>query len=153
MQEELLRLVHDAGSLHSRLVLIVGGSAEQRSALLSSASASLAAPVVSLGVAFARRVAALPPRQRSLQATSCLRETVDSALAPSAPALLDRTEVLFDAGLKLDALDALRRLSHARTVVAVWPGELRNGRLIYAPANHPEHCDHPVSGCLVHQLH
>lgn len=153
MLDDLLRLVHDAGSLHSRLVLIVGGSAEQRSALLSTASASLGVPVVSLGIDFARRAAALPTRQRSLQATSCLRETVDAALAPSAPALLDRIEILFDASLKLDALDALKRLSHARTVLAAWPGELRNGRLTYAPANHPEHCDHPVSGCLVHQLH
>jgi hypothetical protein len=153
MLNDLLELVHDAGSLHSRLVLIVGGSASQRTALLSTASASLGVPVVPLGIDFARRAAALSTRQRSLQATSCLRATVDAAFAPTAPALLDRVEVLFDASLKLDALDALKRLSHARTVLAAWPGELRNGRLTYAPANHPEHCDHPVSGCLVHQLH
>jgi hypothetical protein len=68
-------------------------------------------------------------------------------------ALLDRIEVLFDHTLRLDPLDALRRIAHDRTVVVNWPGETRGGRLTYAPAQHPEHRDYPVPGLITFQLH
>lgn len=138
--------------MHGRLVLLVGGDAEQRSAVLANASAHHGAAVLPLGIELARRASAVARRQRPLQATSLLRDAVDATFTGSLVALLDRTEVLFDRTLKLDALDALKRLAHARTVVASWPGELRNGRLLYAPASHPEHCDHAATGFLVHHI-
>jgi hypothetical protein len=150
--DELLRLVTDAGSLQSRLVLVLGGDDHQRRDLLARAAVHLGAQVLPLGVDYARRMAAVPRKQRPLQAASLLRDAVDAGFAPSAAAILDRTEVLFDRSLQLDALNALKRLAHSRTVVASWPGELRDRRLTYAPANHPEHCDHPVAGFLDYQL-
>ena len=152
MLDELLRLVTDAGSLQSRLVLVQGADARRRSEVLSRAAVHFGAVALPLGVDYARRMATVARRQRPLHAATLLRDAVDAGFAPSAPAILDRTEVLFDRSLQLDALDALKRLAHSRTVVASWPGELRDRRLIYAPANHPEHCDHPVAGFLVCQL-
>lgn len=152
MLDELLKLIKDAGSLHGRLVLVVGQDARSRSQALVSASAQLDVTVLPLGIQLAHRAAALARRQRPLQASSLLRDVVDAAFPGSPVAVLDRTEVLFDRSLKLDALDALKRLAHARTVVAAWPGELRNARLLYAPAGHPEHCDHAATGFLVHHL-
>ena len=152
MLNELLQLVTDAGSLQSRLVLVLGGSLPQRRDLLARAAVHFGAPVLPLGVEYARRMAAVTRKQRPLQAASLLRDAVDAKFSPSAPAILDRIEVLFDRSLQLDALDALKQLAHSRTVVVSWPGDLRDRRLTYAPANHPEHCDHPVAGFLVYQL-
>lgn len=152
MLDELLKLIKDAGSLHGRLVLVVGQDARARSEVLAGAAAQLRATVLPLGIQFAHRAASLARRQRPLQAGGLLRDVVDTAFPGAPVAVLDRTEVLFDRSLKLDALDALKRLAHSRTVVAAWPGELRNGRLLYAPASHPEHCDHAVGGYLVHEI-
>jgi hypothetical protein len=149
---ELLKLIKDAGSLHGRLVLVVGQDACVRSRVLADVSAQLNTTVLPLGIQLARRAAMLSRRQRPLQAGSLLRDVVDASFQTAPVAVLDRTEVLFDRSLRLDALDALKKLAHARTVVAAWPGELRNGRLLYAQASHPEHCDHAVAGCLVHQI-
>ncbi|MFN5156319.1 MAG: BREX-3 system P-loop-containing protein BrxF [Betaproteobacteria bacterium] len=152
MLDDLLRLVSDAGSLQSRLVLVLGGSYSSRSDLLAGAAVHLDGQVLPLGIHFARLIATVPRRQRPLQAGPLLRDVVDASFKSGPVAVLDRIEVLFDRSLRLDALDALKRLAHSRTVVAAWPGELRNGRLLYAPASHPEHCDHAVGGYLVHEI-
>lgn len=152
MTEELLRLVKDAYSLQSRLVFVVGGNAQQRRVLLADVASRFDTQPAFLGIDYARRMAAMARRQRPIQASAILLETVDLRFSTSAPAVLDRIEVLFDSSLSLDVFSALRRLSHSRTVVASWPGELRDRRLTYAPRNHPEHCDHPVAGFLVYQL-
>jgi hypothetical protein len=149
---ELLKLIKDAGSLHGRLVLVVGQDARSRSHALAAAAVQLGTTALPLGIQLARRASLLSRRQRPLQAGSLLREVVEASFQTAPVAVLDRTEVLFDRSLKLDALDALKKLAHARTVVAAWPGELRNGRLLYAPASHPEHCDHAVGGYLVHEI-
>jgi hypothetical protein len=150
--DDLLQLVNDAGSLQSRLVLVMGGSDRRRGDLLSSAATHFGTQVLPLGIDFARRISTVARRQRPLQASALLRDSVDAAFPASSPALLDRTEILFDRTLQFHALDALRRLAHARTVVAAWPGELRDQRLMYATANHPEHCDYPAAGFLVHHI-
>lgn len=152
MLNELLKLIKDAGSLHGRLVLVVGQDARTRSQALAAAAVQLGTTVLPIGIQLARRASMLSRRQRHLQAGSLLREVVDASLRAAPVAVLDRTELLFDSSLKLDVLVALKQLAHARTVVAAWPGELRNGRLLYAPASHPEHCDHAVAGFLVHEI-
>ncbi|MCP5271842.1 MAG: BREX-3 system P-loop-containing protein BrxF [Burkholderiaceae bacterium] len=152
MLDDLLRLVNDAGALQSRLVLILGGDDRRRGDLLARAAAHFGTQSLPLGIDFARRISAVARRQRPLQASSLLRDSVDAAFPGVSPALLDRTEILFDRTLQFHALVELKRLAHSRTVVAAWPGQLRDQRLIYAPANHPEHCDHPAAGFLVHHI-
>lgn len=150
--EDLIRTASDAASLNSRLVLVVGGSAQQRRALLREAAVHTGAPLIELGATFAAVMALVPRRQRPLQATPTLRQTVDAASGVAPWVLLDSTEILFDRSLQLDPVEALRYLARSRTVLAAWPGECRDGRLLYAPAQHPEHCDRPATGLLVHSL-
>ena len=66
--------------------------------------------------------------------------------------LLDNIELLFDRTLQLDPLDLLKRHAHARRVVAVWPGELRDGRLTYAEMGHPEHQDYGLDGLVPFEI-
>jgi hypothetical protein len=98
-----------------------------------------------------RRLAKLPQRQRQLQAGRLLREVAD-AHAHGDLLLIDNIELLFDASLALNPLDLLKRQAHARRVVAVWPGEHRQGssgpRLTYAETGHPEHRDYSLDGVV-----
>lgn len=66
--------------------------------------------------------------------------------------LLDNIEILFEPSLQIDPLDILRKLAHSRRVVAVWPGELRGERLVYADMSHPEHRDYSREGVVVLEI-
>ena len=66
--------------------------------------------------------------------------------------LLDNLELLFDRTLQLDPLDLLKRHAHVKRVVAVWPGELRDGRLTYAEMGHPEHQDYGLAGLVPFEI-
>jgi hypothetical protein len=66
-----------------------------------------------------------------------------------APLLLDNLEVLFEASLNINPLNVIKLLAHSRLVIAAWPGELRNDRLIYAGMGHPEHRDYTRDGVVV----
>ena len=69
-----------------------------------------------------------------------------------APLLLDNLELLFEPSLQINPLDLVRRLAHSRRVVAVWPGERRGDRLIYADMSHPEHRDYSQDGVVVLEI-
>ncbi len=64
---------------------------------------------------------------------------------PTTPILVDRLEILFTPALQLDVLRLLIELSRHTPILAVWPGEYREGRLIYATPGHPEYrmYEHP----------
>lgn len=150
--EALQQRLIDVAHLHSKLILLVGGTEEERAALLNSLHAGqLAAPRLHLGITLATALAELPQRERHLQAGKLLR-TIAQSYAPSGPLLIDGIELLFDTSLKVNALDMLRRQSLARPVVAAWPGEWRNGRLTYATLGHPEHQDHAADGAIIFEI-
>jgi hypothetical protein len=46
----------------------------------------------------------------------------------------------------------LKRHAHARRVIAVWPGELREDRLSYATTGHPEHQDYGIDGLVPFEI-
>jgi len=66
--------------------------------------------------------------------------------------VLDNIEVMFDAELKINPFDTIKRLAHAMTVVVAWPGNFKDGRLLYAKVGHPEHCDVAEDGAIVLEL-
>lgn len=148
MLEALQRRLLDVEHLHSKLILLVGGTGEGRTELLDALHAG--APL-HLGIALANALAELPQRERHLQVGSLLRAIAQSH-APSGPLLIDGIELLFDTSLKVNALDVLRRQSLARPVVAAWPGQWRNGRLTYATLGHPEHQDHAADGANIFEI-
>jgi hypothetical protein len=106
---------------------------------------------MNLGLELGTRLAKLPNKQRRLQAGHLLREIADEH-ASGDLLLVDNIELLFDASLAINPLDLLKRLAHARRVVAAWPGEQREGstgaRLIYAETSHPEHRDDSLDGVV-----
>jgi hypothetical protein len=97
------------------------------------------------------RLSVVPQRQRHLQTTTLLRELADQH-ANADLLLMDNLELLFDKSLQLDPLDLLKRHAHVKRVVAVWPGDLRDGRLTYAEMGHPEHQDYSLAGVVPFEI-
>jgi len=151
MLDHLNRLVDEIGALQSKLILLVGRPDGGKTALLAGLAEWRGAKVLSVGSALGGRLTMLPSRQRVLKAPVILRELADEH-ANGDLLLLDNIELLFDQSLKLDPLDLLKRHAHARRVVAVWPGELRDGRLIYAEMGHPEYQDYGLEGLVPFEI-
>lgn len=147
MIEKLERLIEDIVALQSKLVLLIGAPRSGKTALLQAIAAKRGATPLNIGKALGARLAAIPQKQRHLQANGTLRELADQH-AKGDVLLLDNIELLFDQSLQLDPLDLLKRHAHARRVVAAWPGELLDGRLTYAVMGHPEHQDYGLEGLV-----
>ncbi|QXP85340.1 BREX-3 system P-loop-containing protein BrxF [Methylococcus sp. ANG] len=151
MLSRLDTLIDEIGALQSKLILLIGRAGGGKTALLAALANRRGAKVMNVGAALGKRLAALPQRQRALQAFVAMRELADEH-ASGDLLLLDNIELLFDQSLKLDPLDLLKRHAHARRVVAVWPGELRDGRLIYAEMGHPEYQDYGLDGLVPFEI-
>ena len=144
--DRLERLVGEIGDLQSKLILLVGNGGKTR--LLHALALRLNVAPFNLGVELGHRLAATPVSERGFSANELLRELTDNACG-DAPLLLDNLEVLFEPSLKINPLDLIKRLAHARRVVAVWPGEMRDDRLVYASLGHPEYRDYSRDGVVV----
>jgi predicted ATPase len=145
--QRLGQLVDEIAVVHSKLVLLIGAPNSGKSSILRALGAARGASPLNVGSELARRLAAIPQKERPLQTISILRELADQH-AKGDLLLLDNLELLFDRALQLDPLDLLKRHAHARRVVAVWPGEMRDGRLTYAEMGHPEHQDYGIDGLV-----
>ena len=144
--DRLERLVAEVGDLQSKLILLAGNGGKTK--LLRSLGERLQSLPVNVGVKLGQRLAATPVFERGFSANELLRDITVSARS-NAPLLLDNLEVLFEPSLKINPLDLIKRLAHARSVVPVWPGELRDDRLVYARLGHPEYRDYTRDGIVV----
>ncbi len=145
MIDHLLQLTKDVALLQSKLILLIGPPLSGKSRLLNELADRTQSTVVNVGIQLSPQLALLPQRQRSLQAASLLRDLSDKTAREGA-LLLDNIEVLFDSSLQLDPLEVLKRYAHARPTVAIWPGQVRDARLVYSEAGHPEFRDHGIDG-------
>lgn len=152
MIDRLDRLVEDISGINSKLVLLNGPPRSGKSDLLGQLAARRNVRVLSLGARLGRELLTVPSRRRHLQAADILKELADE-FASRGLLLIDNIELLFDRTLQLSPLDLLKRHAHARRVVAVWPGDLREDRLSYATTGHPEHQDYGIDGLVPLKIH
>ena len=145
--DKLERLVDEVSALHSKLILLIGGPQSGKTALIEAYGSKRDLTPLHMGVELGSKLAALPQRRRQLQTTSILRELADQH-AKDNLLLIDNIELLFDRTLQLDPLDLLKQHARARRVVAVWPGQMNEGRLTYAATGHPEHQDYAMDGVV-----
>ena len=151
MLAKLERLIGEIGDLNSKLVLLVGADRSGKTKLLRELGAKLNIEPLNVGLELGRRLAATPNKKRGFSAGELLREIADKERTDD-PLLLDNLELLFEKGLQINPLDLVKRLAHSKRVVAVWPGELRGDRLIYADMSHPEHRDYSRDGVVVLEI-
>jgi hypothetical protein len=148
---KLERLIGEIGDLNSKLILLVGPSRSGKTQLLRQLGAKLNIEPLNVGLELGRRLAATPNNKRGFSAGELLREIADKERTED-PLLLDNLELLFEPSLQINPLDLVRRLAHSKRVVAVWPGELRGDRLVYADMSHPEHRDYSRDGVVVLEI-
>ena len=151
MLAKLERLIGEIGDLNSKLVLLVGASRSGKTKLLCELGTKLNIEPLNVGLELGRRLAATPINKRGFSAGELLREIADKERTDD-PLLLDNLELLFEKGLQINPLDLVKRRAHSKRVVAVWPGELRGDRLIYADMSHPEHRDYSRDGVVVLEI-
>lgn len=148
---KLEQLIGEIGDINSKLILLVGPSRSGKTQRLRQLGAKLNIEPLNVGLELGRRLAATPNNKRGFLAGELLREIADKERTED-PLLLDNLELLFEPGLQINPLDLVRRLAHSKRVVAVWPGEMRGDRLIYADMSHPEHRDYSCEGVVVLEI-
>lgn len=151
MLPRLENLIDEIGDINSKLILLVGPSRSGKTQLLRQLATKLNIEPLNVGLELGRRLAATPINKRGFSAGELLREIADKEHTDDL-LLLDNLELLFEKGLQINPLDLVKRLAHSKRVVAVWPGELRGDRLIYADMSHPEHRDYSCDGVVVLEI-
>ncbi|MGI8739737.1 MAG: BREX-3 system P-loop-containing protein BrxF [Gammaproteobacteria bacterium] len=145
MLSQLEQLADEISTLHSRFILVVGNRGSGKTALLRLFAERRKLTILNLGSELGKRLLTPPLFQRGRQAGTELRALIQGQTGNDF-LLLDNLEVLFDATLVLNPLDLLRKEARARKIIAVWPGEMRDGRLSHADIGHPEHRSYPSQG-------
>lgn len=151
MLDRLERLIAEIGELNNKLVLLVGVGRGGKTKLLRELGANLSIKPLNVSMELGRRLAATPINKRSFSAGELLREIAEREVTDD-PLLLDNLELLFEKTLQINPLDLVKRLAHSKRVVAVWPGELRGDRLVYADMSHSEHRDYSLDGVVVLEI-
>ncbi|MDE1529757.1 BREX-3 system P-loop-containing protein BrxF [Pseudomonas carnis] len=151
MLAKIERLIGEIGDLNSKLILLVGPSHSGKTQLLRQLGDKLSIAPLNVGLELGRRLAATPNNKRGFSASELLREIADMERTEDT-LLLDNLELLFEPGLQINPLDLVRRLAHSKRVVAVWPGEMRGDRLVYANMSHPEHRDYSCEGVVILEI-
>ncbi|MDB5875721.1 MAG: hypothetical protein JWQ07_5163 [Ramlibacter sp.] len=151
MIEKLQRLIDEVGDLNSKLILLVGPARSGKTKLLRELGDKRRIEPLNVGLELGRRLTATPHNKRAFSAAELLREIADQEQTQDL-LLLDNLELLFEKRLQINPLDLVKRLSHSKRVVAVWPGELRGDRLTYGDMSHPEHRDYGRDGVVVLEI-
>lgn len=151
MLEQLERLIGEINDTSSKLILLVGSGNSGKTRLLYQLAGRLGTVRLNVGLQLGRRLAVVPKNKRSFLVGELLREIADEERTRD-PLLLDNLELLFDPDLQISPLESVRRLAHSKRVVAVWPGELRGDRLVYADISHPEHRDYSRDGVVILEI-
>jgi hypothetical protein len=149
--DRLETLVREIGGMHNKLVLLVGASRGGKTKLMHELANRFHIEPLNVGLELGRRLAATPNNKRGFSAGELLREIAGQRDA-EVPLLLDNLEVLFERSLQINPLELVKLMAHSQRVVAVWPGELRCDRLIYADMSHREHRDYSRDDVVVLEI-
>ncbi len=119
-------LVNELQASRDRFALI-GGDREANDSLVDRLATDLSLPMVHLGAALAAQ--SMPPTATDIEAA-----------VGSASVIADLDLLLWPL-LGIPVLPFLTTLARRRPVIAVWPGEISNGRARYSAPGRPDHHD------------
>ena len=148
---ELEKYIDAENAFNTNLVLLVGFLAVKVNELLEKISSKHNAEPLNIGHFLSKALTVLSQRQRCLMAAEILRNLLDEQ-ASSSPLFIKNIEVLFDASLKLDPLDLLKRNARSRKLIAVWPGQIQEERLTYADFGHSERQSYAMDGVFTFEI-
>lgn len=134
--ERLYEAIHASELHYYRLVLLVGKPESGKTTLLNQVAQRTATSVANVNLLLSRTLLALSMKQRAVKTVELVERIVDEM---SSPLLLDNTELLFSADLRIDPLRLFQRISRNKAVVVAWNGHYDDKRLQYAEPGHVEH--------------
>lgn len=149
--DRILKMITQAENQYHKLVLTVGLSGSGKTALFNEIGKTQGWRIINLNLELSRRMLELSKPKRAYHAVHLLAEIVEQ-VNNSEVVLLDNTEMLFDAPLKLDPLRLLQGVSRNRTVLATWNGTVMDGQLTYAVPDHLEYRHYPTQDLLILKL-
>ena len=141
------QMILQSEGVYHRLILAVGPSGSGKTHEMNAVGRARGWPVINLNLELSRRMLELTARKRALRAPRLLAEIIEQA--EGNVILLDNTEILFDASLKLDPLRLLQGVSRDRTVVTAWNGTVVADQLTYAVPEHPEYRRYPLRELMI----
>ena len=129
MVQRIVEFVHGTAESNERLVLVVGQPGSGKSKVMRALSAMHGWEYVDARTLVTEELLELMPKARAAEAP----QIMDSILTKleAEVVLLDGIQALFAPVLQLDPLIVLKQLSRNHVLVAAWPGQLENGKLIF----------------------
>lgn len=90
----------------------------------------------------AEQLLKLKPSRRTMQLEKCFLKAI--ATLPEESVIKD-IDVLFNPDYKVDVIKLLISANKQRAFSIIWPGEFRDGKLIYSQENYPDYKSFPIS--------
>lgn len=130
-----------------RLILLVGPAGSGKTMALQDLATRTGASLINLNLALSERLLDVPPDRRPLRVAEICHGIITEA--GTDVVLLDNTELLFSAPLRVNVLPLLQRLSRNHTLVASWRGGWDGRMLTYATPGHPEYRQYPAVDAVI----
>lgn len=107
---------------------------------------------VSINRALAERLIKVRPRRRSIKLEQCFNEVL--AELPDGVIIRD-FDVMFHPDYQVDVLKILTDARRHKNYSAVWPGEERDGKLVYSKEGYPDYKTYEIENydvtCIIGQ--
>ena len=142
IQDELLNRISIAPQQYNRLIILLNPVSQIVDMSKLDIVVKLGLRYINLGLKLSQMLLDLTERQRALKVPQLVDQIIGST--EDNPALLDHIEILFEPSLQQDPLRLLQGLSRNKTILAIWNGQVKNGYLAYASADHPEYRKYPI---------
>jgi len=142
IQDELLNRISIAPQQYNRLIILLNPVSQINDMSKLDIVGKLGLRYINLGLKLSQMLLDLTERQRVLKVPQLVDQIIGSI--EDNPAILDHIEILFEPSLQQDPLRLLQGLSRNKTILAIWNGQVNNGYLTYASADHPEYRKYPI---------
>lgn len=143
----ILDAIDNASGNYHRLIIATGPPSSGKTNTLREVGTRIDSTPMNVNQNLSRELLNMTKRQRAVRVPKILSEIVSNVV--SDVVLLDNIELLFDSELQLDPLRLLQGLSRNKTLVCVWSGDVEDGQLTYAVADHPEYRRYPIQDFVV----
>lgn len=97
---------------------------------------------ISVNKSVAEQLLKLKPSRRTMQLEKCFLKAIASLPEES---VIKDIDVLFNPDYKVDVIKLLISANKQRAFSIIWPGEFRDGKLIYSEENYPDYKSFPIS--------
>jgi hypothetical protein len=145
--DSLATLVKDH---YHQLVLVWGGTWQERTTLLREIAEQKGYAYIPLGLSLSQTLLDRPLRDRPMVLADHVTTLMASDLEVGVA--LDHIEILFDPSLHTDPMRLLQMHARSRLIIASWPGRYDNNRLTYAEPGHPEYYAQTIHGLVAFSL-